>query len=117
MASNGGVSRRLCFDRGVVLDGRAERDDDRSFQLLFRRFMRNLPQLPVPEDQDVDILGLQKAGKGVLFTLYSEVGVFADVYDVPADLLWVVVVDWIVSDHTGRQRTPVELLVPADRTA
>jgi hypothetical protein len=68
--------------------------------------------MPVLEVEDVDHLWLQKAGEAVLFSVYSEVGVFADDYEFPVDLLWGVVVDWVVSDHMGTERTPVEFLVP-----
>jgi|SRR5580693_8177155 hypothetical protein len=82
-------------------------------QELFAEYLRNLPELPEPED--IDFLRLQKAGEGVLFSLYSEVGVFADHYQVPGDLLWDLVVDWVVADHMGTERTPahlLELLIP-----
>src|SRR5580704_10903638 len=71
------------------------------FLKLFDAFMQNLPEMPVLEAEDVDPHRLQKAGEGVLFSFYSEVGVFADHYEVPGDLLWGLVVDWVISDHVG----------------
>jgi hypothetical protein len=82
-------------------------------RLLFDGFMRDLPDLPEPED--IDPLRLQKAGEGVLFSLYSEVGVFGAHYDVPVDLLWGVVVDWLVADDMGSERAPVEFFIPEKR--
>jgi hypothetical protein len=81
------------------------------FLVLFDEFMRDLPDLPVLETESIYPLRLQRAGEGVLFSLYEEVGVFADHYGVPVDLVWGVVVDWVVSDHMGTKRTPVEFLV------
>jgi len=95
----------------AFVDGRGGLVNGVLFLVLFDEFMRNLPDLPVLEAEDVDPLRLQKAGEGVLFSLYREVGVFADHYDVPVDLLWGLVVDWVVSDHMGTERTPVEFLV------
>jgi hypothetical protein len=105
-------SARPGLRRGTFVDGGGRLVDGVLFLVLFDEFMRNLPQLPVPEAEDVDPLRLQKAGEGVLFSLYSEVGVFSDHYDVPVDLLWGLVVDWVVSDHMGTERTPVEFLIP-----
>lgn len=95
--------------RNLFVDGR-DGFDLALLRLLFDEFMGGLPELPEPED--VDPLRLQKASEGVLFSLYSEVAVFASQYDVPGDLLWDVVVDWVIADDLGRDRTPVELFMP-----
>jgi hypothetical protein len=96
----------------ISVDGRGGVADSVLFLVLFDEFMRNLPELPVREVEDIDPSRLRKAGEGVLFSLYSEVGVFADHYDVPADFLWSLVVDWVVSDHMGTERTPADFLIP-----
>jgi hypothetical protein len=98
--------------RNICVDGRGGLVDSVLFLVLFDEFMRNLPDLPVLEAEDIDPARLQRAGEGVLFSLYEEVGVFADHYDVPVGLVWGLVVDWVVSDHMGTERTPVEFLVP-----
>jgi len=112
MAKDRVGSPRPRHGRNISIDGRGRVVDGVLFLVLFDEFMRNLLELPVLEAEDIDPLRLQKAGEGVLFSLHSEVGVFADHYDVPADVLWSLVVDWVVSDHIGTERTPAVFLIP-----
>ncbi|MGC1414163.1 MAG: hypothetical protein WA817_02710 [Candidatus Acidiferrum sp.] len=98
--------------RSIFVDERGGSVDRVLFLALFDKFMQDLPEPPALEADDVDPVRLQKAGEGVLFSLSSEVGVFADHYGVPVDTLWGLVLDWVVSDHLGAERTPAEFLIP-----
>jgi hypothetical protein len=111
MGRNRVGSPRPCHDRCTFADGCGGLIE-RVFLELFDAFMRNPREMPAPGAEDVDSLCLQRAGEGVLFSLYSEIGVFADHYGVPVDVLWGLVADWVVSDHMGSERTPAEFLIP-----
>jgi hypothetical protein len=43
--------------------------------------------------------------------LYCEVAVSADHFEVPGDVLWDVLVQWIVADHMGWDRTPPHFFI------
>jgi len=75
---------------GKVLDGMA----------------RNFPQRLAPITEQIDPLCLEQACVQTIRELHYEVAVSADQYDVPGDVLWEVLVHWIVSDRMGWDRTP-----------
>lgn len=89
-----------------------------TFYVPFVAIMQNLVVLPIPElSQELDPLSVEKAADGILFELYHEIQSYADQYDLPGETLWKVVVDWMVSDQMGWERTPVAILVPNEDDA
>jgi hypothetical protein len=85
--------------------------DEFSLMVLFEWFTQNLSSFAIEEPEEIDPACVEKAGEGVLHSLYCDVGVFSDTHRVPGDLLWSVVVNWVVSDHMGVERTPVKSLI------
>ena len=72
---------------------------------------RDFPQRLAPITEQIDPLCLEKACVQTIRQLYYEVAIAADQYDVPGDVLWDVLIHWIVSDHMGWDRTPLHFFV------
>lgn len=67
------------------------------------------PLAAIPEQ--LDPLCLEQACVQTIRQLYYEVAVSADHFDVPGDVLWEVLVHWIVSDHMGWDRAPIYFFI------
>ena len=59
-----------------------------------------------------DPLCLEQACEGLMVALRSDIQAFANQFGVPDDLLESMLVDWLVSDAMGTDRTPSALLAP-----
>jgi len=82
------------------------------FPVQFILLMQSLPLPADHEPEPVDPLVLQHASEIALTTLYYEIEALAGNYELPGDILWEVVADWIVADQMGTKRTPAEYLIP-----
>lgn len=72
---------------------------------------RDFPQRLASIREQIDPLRVEKACLQTIRQFYYEVALSADHYDVPGDVLWDVLVHWVVSDHMGRVRTPPHLFI------
>jgi hypothetical protein len=72
---------------------------------------RNFPNRLVPITEQIDPICLEQACVQTIRQLHYEVSVSADHFDVPGDVLWDVLVHWIVADHMGWDRTPPHLFI------
>ena len=61
-----------------------------------------------------DPLCLEQACEGLMVALRSDIQTYAEQYGVPDDLLEALMVDWLVSDAMGKERTPSASFMPAD---
>lgn len=79
---------------------------------LLNLFMEGLsiPPDAVPEPIDPGVVG--NAASWVVFQIYYQIQAMSENFDVPGDILWKVVVDWLVSDEMGWERTPAEYCIP-----
>jgi hypothetical protein len=72
---------------------------------------RDFPQRLASIREQIDPLLLEQACMQTIRQFYYEVALSADHYDVPGDVLWDVLVRWVVSDHMGWARTPPHLFI------
>ena len=61
-----------------------------------------------------DPLCLEQACEGLMVALRSDIQTYAEQYGVPDGLLEALMVDWLVSDATRKERTPSAFFIPAD---
>ena len=61
-----------------------------------------------------DPLCLEQACEGLMLALRSDIQTYAEQYGVPDDLLEALMVDWLVSDAMGKERTPSASFIPAE---
>lgn len=66
---------------------------------------------PVPALGEPDALCLEKACHETVSFLRCDIGRSADEYGVPSDLMELVVVDWLVADLMGKERTPTAMFI------
>jgi len=79
-----------------------------SSQELKRDYSRAYPIQPVGAP---DLFCLEDACHDVMRTLRCEIGVYAEHYGVTDDVLEAVLLDWLTSDVTGRERTPLSCFI------
>jgi hypothetical protein len=60
-----------------------------------------------------DLLCLEQGCEGLLLELRSSIQTYAEQYGVPDDMLEAMLVDWLVSDRIGTERTPARLFSEA----
>lgn len=85
------------------------KDWEISTQELRRRFWH---VYPVANDEVPDMLSVEQACEGVMHDLRCNIQTYAEQYYVPDDLLEAMLVDWLVSDRMGSDRTPPRYFVP-----
>jgi hypothetical protein len=72
---------------------------------------QSFPQRLAPIPEQIDPICLGQACMQTIRQLYCEVAVSADHFEVPGDVLWDVLVQWIVADHMGWDRTPPHFFI------
>jgi len=79
---------------------------------LFSELMTNLPEPPGPKE--IEPVWAERAAEEVLLYLRGSVESSASQWWTPADILWTIIIDWLISDDRGWPRTRVDFLIPEE---